>query len=308
MIIFNFLEDIGFKKTLTQKLPKGKYDMKQTFRSDTDNESVEIIYGSKHSYLPVLLKIHDLNRELLSSLDSFFRYHGIMPKVSEIELTFDFFTADILGLYKFLKAHLFQKHSRTKFDNIEYHTTFYTDDRRKTKTKAGIVYLRPKIGKKEYVRMEFVLKRPLIRRLGLELTLRNIDSLRIDRFFTFIYLNKLRIFNYLVWKHRQQIKEAEERRKGSGSLLKFHILSYLSGMVDEEETLMSNVWELKSEKELVPNYSRFLEPLHDVNRVFFEKASNQKFIPDGCLASLLYQERKISKTIIRPLKIKKVLS
>jgi hypothetical protein len=307
-VISNFLEDIGFKKISTRKLPKGNYVIKQTYKSDTDTPTVEIMYGTKACYLPVLVNIHDVNMGLLTSLDAFFRDQRIISKVSEVELAFDFDTADIYTLYTFLKSHLFQKYCGKELEIVEYSTTFYTDNIWKTQSKGMRVYLRPKEGKKEYVRMELVLKRKLIKRLGLELTLRNIDSLNLDRFFTFKFLNKERISNYLLWQNKQQIKEAEERRKGFGGLMKCHIRSYLSCLVDEEETLMSNVWTLKSEKGIVPNYSRFLEPLHVVNRDFIEKASDRKFIPDRCLEPPFHQERKFSKVITRPLKMKKVLS
>lgn len=293
--IYSFLESNSFKLVSDLKLNRGNYDMKRTYRSDTDIASVEIIHGLKNPlprYPSLLIKIHDPNEEFLSLLDSFFKYHAIEVNVSLIEFTFDFKTDDPIELFDFLKSHLFLKNIRTK-PYSQYSSTFYTNNIRQS-SKGMRVYLKTLKGDdKQVVRLELVLKRSIIKRLGLEFPLSNIDTVDLSKFFSFNFIDEERINKYLCWKHRKQIAEVEMRRKRfGGGIIKRIIYNGLRGTIGREESLMEKVGMLKS-KEIVPNYSRFLEPLDGFNSDFFEMASRDHFIQSKPVLSCISGQRRI---------------
>lgn len=280
-LICSFLEFNGFKIKYNHKLKKGNYNMKRRYESHADITSVEIMHGVKvplPNYPSLLIKIHDPNSEFLSLMDSFFKYHDIETKVSVIEMTFDFFTDKRFELFEFLKNNLSLKSCQTK-PNTNYLTTFYVNDTRKLVKKSMRLYRTEfkKDGKK-MVRLELIFKRGIIRELGLEFPLSNIDSLDLSKYFSFKFINEEKIKKHLYWKNRKRIEEAEKRRKGSGDLLKAVIDSWLSNTIDEEKPLLENLYELKSKKKMVPQYSRFIEPLDRFNHDFFEITSHNSFI------------------------------
>ncbi|MGD0021708.1 MAG: hypothetical protein ABSC54_05335 [Smithellaceae bacterium] len=282
--IYSLLELYKFRLVSNEKLGKGNYDIKRTYKSDNDIASIEIMRGVKKRFYPALLiKIHDANRELLSILDSFFKYNSIKITVSVIEMTFDFSTDDRIKFIEFMKSHLVLKHTRAKA-NSGYRTTFYTNDIR-TSAKGMRVYDDAFKGNdKKMVRMELVLNRAVIRKLGLEFPLSSIDLVDLSKFFSFKVINEKRIKDYLFWKHRKRIAAAEERRKGMGSLFKAHLNSHLSCIL-VKESLMENLDNLKSEKRMIPNYSRFIEPLDWFNSDFLERASSDNFIKSKTILS-----------------------
>lgn len=299
-IIHSFLEDNGFFVFSVKKLLKGYFQMKRKYKHKQDIASVEILYDLKDSFRgfpTLLLTIHDLSKELLSLLDGFFRDHGLLPKVSKIELTMDLFAEDIWGLFEFLQSNLHLKYGRTVLGE-KYFTTIYLNNIRGSLSKGMEVYLRPKKGPKKYVRMEITLKRQLIKHLGLELTLKNIDSLNLQRFFDFRLLDEKSLLRHLIWKSRFQIGKMELSRKGSGNLVKRLIHDYLYGTIrydDEkptdvkkkpkiivglnEEELMRKLMGLKQKKDMVDQYNRFLKPLDDLTDNFFQMLSQGSFIP-----------------------------
>jgi hypothetical protein len=295
--IYDFLEKNGFIVVSDNKLLKGNFHMKRTYRHDHDIASVEILHDLKDSfcgYPTLLLSVHDLNKELLSSLDSFFKHHGLLPKVSQIELTMDLLTDDIVGLYEFLQSHLFMKNGRTILEK-EYMTTFYLNNIRKSKSKGMKVYLNPKKGPKKSVRMEITLKRQLIKRLGLDITLNNVDSLDLKRFFDFRLLDDKSLLRHLIWQSRFHIERLEKKRTGRGNLVKRLIHDYLHTIIfGHEKELMRKTRGLKLEKDMVRQYNRFLKPLNDFNDSFFKMLSQSSFIPSrpmnlkkvGCKKSL----------------------
>lgn len=286
--IYGFLEANGFECSSDLKLEESKYSMKRTYKSNHDIASVEIFHDLKdpdnNCYCPpILLKIHDPNRELLNRMDSFFKHLKISPKVSMLELTFDLFPndkADIVNLYEFLQSHLFLKYGR-KINTKKYVTTFYTNNIRHSKAKGMRVYLKPeKNVPKEFVRMELILKRELIKHLGLDITLTNIDSLTLQRFFTFKFINTQAICDYLVWKSRWHIQRMEKRRKGSGNLLKRLIDDFSNNIYCRQVTLMEKVHSLKLQRDMVPQHNRFLITLDDFSKQFFNRASMESFVPN----------------------------
>ena len=277
--IFNFLEDNGFKMAALFKLKKGIYKKKRTYEIEKSPFPVDIFYDIKELqwYNFLKLTIHDPDKQILTMFDSFFRDHYISPKVTEVELTFDLFTEDAVGLREWFNQHLFMKYNRMDFDS-GYITTFYLGNIRETKSKGIRVYLKPKKGQKKYVRFELVLKRNVIRSLGLENTLSNIDSLDLNRFFDFKMLDENKIINHVLWKNRNQIARLEKRRKGSGSLLERQIMeNFIYGSFRQEE-LKEKIKMLKGD---VSQCNRFLLSLDDFNAEFLKMASAQNFLGNG---------------------------
>ena len=274
--LYSFLEANRFKAVSDYKLKKGNYSMKRTYKSDTDIASVEIMHSVSKPFprFPsLLIKIHDPNEELLSLLDSFFKYHRIEVKVSVIEMTFDFFTDDRIRLFEFLKSHLFHKNRRIGAKR-QYYNTFYTSDRKSAKGMK--VYLHR--FDKKIVRLELTLKRSIIRSHGLGFPLSNVDSVDLSKFFSFKYFNKEKIKNYLYWINRSQIENVEEMEESHVDIVKAQLNSWLYYTIERNESLLENLDVMKSKKIFASNYSRFLEPLDWFNSDFFEFSSNTPFI------------------------------
>lgn len=280
-----FLEANGFKVASDLKMTEGNYDMKRTYESKTDAASVEIMHGIKIGltcYPSLLIKIHDGNKQFFYLLDSFFKYHNIETKVSVIEMTFDFHTDAPIKLFDILKSCLFQKNIRMK-PQKGYATTFYTTNIRKNSKGKGMrCYIKKLAVNDIAVRMELDLGRNVIRELGLVFPLSNIDSLDLSKFFLYKFINVDRIMEYLHWKYRDQIAGAEKKQIGGlgGALVKAHLNSIMNCIIDRDESLMDNVYVLKSSKIDDSNYSRFIEPLECFNSDFFTIASCDSFVPD----------------------------
>jgi hypothetical protein len=291
-LLYDFLEANRFKTISDDKLPKGIYDMMRTYRSDDDIASLEIKHGLRYflknrSCFPsLLIRIHDAHREIQSLLDSFFKYHSIDVKVSEIEMTCDFYTDYRYKLLEFLKSHLFLKNVRVK-PNSDYTTTFYTHDstdgKGKLASKRMKIYLKElELNGKKVVRMELTIKRNVIKNLGLEFPLSNIDSIDLSKFFSFKVVNEQKLTDYICRKNKKLIEDVEKKKiKGfGGDLVKAHLDSWIRNAVLGEDSLLGNVYSLKSEKNTFPNYSRFLEPLEEINSDFFKRVSVNSFIPN----------------------------
>lgn len=281
--IYSFMEANGFKAVSDLKLTEGNYDMKRTYESKTDAASVEIMHGIKKGllyYPSLLIKIHDGNKQFFYLLDSFFKYHNIETKVSVIEMTVDFQTDAPIKLFDILKSCLFQKNIRMK-PHKGYATTFYTTNIRKD-SKGMRCYLKKLAENDKVIRMELVLRRKAIRKLGLVFPLSDIDSLDLSKFFLYKFINVDRIVKYLHWRYRDKIAGAEKKQIGGfgGALVKAHLNSMVNSIIDRDESLMENVDALKSSKIDDSNYSRFIEPLECFTSDFFTIASGDSFVPD----------------------------
>ncbi len=250
-LLYDFLKANGFKAVSDDKLSKGNYGMMRTYRSDDDIASLEIKHSLRYclknrSYFPsLLIRIHDSHREILSLLDSFFKYHSIDVKVSEIELTYDFYTDYRHKLFEFLKSHLFLKNVIVK-PNSDYTTTFYThdstDDKGKLASKKMKVYLKElELNGKRVVRMELTMKRNIIRKLGLDFPLTNIDSVDLSKFFSFKVINEQKLTNYIYWKNKKLIDDVEKKKRVKcfgGDLVKAHLDSFIRNIVLGEDSLL----------------------------------------------------------------------
>jgi len=274
----NLLTYLGFKSVSNEKLDKGNHGMKWTFKHPVDGVTVEVIYASKASFFPpIMIKIHDPNKEFLDLLHSFFKFHNVSHKLSKLELTFDFITDEIYKLKEFLKSHLFMKQQRSESGSCK--TTFYANNLRRS-VRGMRVY--PKL-EKCCVRMELVMNGPLLRRLNITFPLDSIDQLDLRRFFTFMLLDQEHLRKYLIRCNRKQISESEsdQRMPGMGrDLIMCLISSWIRSAVEDdygEASMMKQVEILKSERG-VPNYSRFLLPHEELQREFEKQVYGQTFL------------------------------
>jgi len=131
---------------------------------------------------------------------------------------------------------------------------------------------------KKPVRLELVLKKHIIRKVGLEFPLDKLDSLDLKQYFSFMYLNVDRINNYLVSKAVRNIDEKNRKRKEYVDLLISHISTTAGFLFPDDDPLMRQIDSLKTKKKYLPNYSRFIEPFDDLNEKFFSEVSTQHFL------------------------------
>ena len=224
-----------------------------------------------------VIKIHDPNKELLDLFHSYFNKFSIFYKLSQVELTFDFYTENLEDFQDFLDNKLYLRHQKQKSFNIG--DTFYTTNIR-TATKGTRTYLKPE-DNPEFVRMELLLNRKVICRLGLSLPLSNIDAIDLKKFFMFSYIDSKRLTNYYVKKNKQEIVKVNLRRPGYGNLLIKHIAHWAWGITRREfETeLAKQIETLKDKEKGVPNYGRFIFEHELLTNTFMNKLSETSFIP-----------------------------
>ena len=225
----------------------------------------------------ILMKIHDPNKEILDLFHSYFNKFAIFHKLSQVELTFDFYTRDLQDFNEFLNNHLYLRYQKQESFNIE--DTFYTTDIRKA-TKGTRTYLKPE-DNPEFVRMELVLSRRVIKRLGLSLPLSNIEALNLKQFFIFAYIDSNLLTNYIVKKNKQEIKKVNQRRPGYGNIIKQTIHQWVRGIThkEKENEFIKQIEALKDKDKGVPNYWRFIVEHELLTNAFMHKLSKTSFIP-----------------------------
>ncbi|MFH0813082.1 MAG: hypothetical protein V2A69_09635 [Pseudomonadota bacterium] len=250
------------------RLTRGIYTRKRVYQSPPD--TIDLFYAPKINLIrpQFFIALHQPHPEIMQRINSIFIKLSISPKISKIELAWDFYVINIWGFKEFLERHLFLKYQRNSAR--KYEDTYYTNDIRHS-IRGIRVYPRPKDAElKDYVRLELELHRNKIRDLGISLSsLANGVSVDISKFFEFKRWDWEKIDKYLTKKYRKQIAKADQRRPGSGALLRQHIRScWIRCALDKP--MMEVVEEYKSKVNGLPNYSRFLIPLEQQNRIIPE--------------------------------------
>ena len=233
---------------------------------------------SKGELIPIaVIKIHDPSKEVLDLFHGYSNKFSIFYKLSQVELTFDFYTRDLQDFIEILNNHLYLRYQKQKSFNIE--DTFYTTNIRKA-TKGTRTYIKEVNGSK-FVRMELLLQRRVISRLGLSLPLSNIDGIDLKQFFTFAYIDSRRLTNYFVKKNKQEIKRANLRRPGYGNIIKQTIYQWVKGITRREygAEFIRQIERLKDKDRGVPNYGRFIVDHELLTNAFMTKLSKTSFIP-----------------------------
>jgi len=276
--ICDLLSANGFKRTKKNPLSKGKFNRTKTY-CDHDI-SIQLFYDMRFKgvLIPkIKIKIHDPNKELLDLFHSYFKKFSISCKLSQVELTFDFYTENLEDFQDFLDNKLYLRYQKQKSFNIE--DTFYTTNIRKA-TKGTRTYPKP-FDNPEFVRMELLLNRKIIHRLGLSLPLSNIDAIDLKKFFIFAYIDSKMLTNYYVKKNKQEIDKVNLRRPGYGNIIKQTIHHWVRGITcrEKETELAKQIEILKDKEKGVPNYGRFIFEHELLTNAFMSKLSETSFIP-----------------------------
>jgi hypothetical protein len=206
--------------------------------------------------------------EILERIDTISKALGFITKLSQLEMAIDFF-GPIYALRQFFVDHLFLKHHRSECRVVGngLDSTFYIGD---TRTGAKAVRLYPKdIGEREILRLELVLNRPLVRNLGVELPLKNINHVDPSKFLCFKKLNKEKLVNHMIWRHKE--KTNRQARRGTLQVRLFENWASIGG------PLMQQVIRIKR-SQYGRNYGRFFEDMEDCNETFYDLVENQSFL------------------------------
>lgn len=279
--LFQALEGHGFRCSSDVEPEKGNFSRLRTY---TDNgDRLEIFYGLKKipgksfpAYMPpVLMKIRHPNQEVMITVALIVRKNHLEIKVSEVEVTFDFFGDNTHEIRLFLNNHLFWKHKRKRTDWVK--DTLYPSPPRKSRSRGGRVYDRDVYTDNEHPRLELVLKRDALHRLGLEFPLRNIDQVDWLRFFDFRTFNQKKLHRFI----RQGIPELAFDPAVVGKIPALRaLLTYgnRENFVVDHPSLMEKVERLRGNHPGI-RYSNFLIPMPDVNRLFMEEVRKTRLIP-----------------------------
>ena len=274
------LLDEEFKKYYRIKtdheLKKGNFKRKRVYSNSAGK--VDILYQSKEYFIrPMFLfYLHQPSRSVMCQLHSAFKKLGIYPLVKKIELAWDFYLINVWGFQRVVEQHLFLKHRRSP--SLKYKDTFYTNDLRKS-VKGIRVYPRPKDSDyKDFVRLELEIHRPKIKKLGIDFPIQahHLD-LDFRNYFEFRMFDLKKLYNYFVRDsgNRRKIAEMNRRRAGMGQLVLRHIEEWIRNLT--KMPLMQAVEELKSLDFGIPNYSRFLVPMGQLNLLIQDAADTQGF-------------------------------
>lgn len=209
--LFTALKNVGFKCNydIRKKDPINMPYYKRMGKYSYGKSSILLRYKRKYDagFRPHLwVVIQDPTKEVLHYLDAVCNSLGFVTKVSQIELALDFFPYKC-KLQEFFWEHLFVK--RNRGDSLFYgkgiEKSFYSGHKAKN-SKTMIIYPKAIYGKrKKILRLELILNRPIIKRLGFDLRLENINNIDLSEFLCFKEWNYHRFDSYLKWKHRFHI-------------------------------------------------------------------------------------------------------
>ena len=179
-----------------------KYNEATSYEFKFNDKIYELII-SKCSYnhlYPYIITVHDPTKEILIYLKQFFdtlnHYH-----VKEIEHTFDFIFEDQQMVRQFLIQQTIIKWRGRGFQ-LDDCGTFYIANPRMAKGKGGRVYEKVLDAKKDSVRLELLLKRPILKRNGVE-TIEDVIDADSSTVTNYIHFKK---FNFDKLKKRMQSK------------------------------------------------------------------------------------------------------
>jgi len=193
-------------------LTKGSYHQKRTYTSTYDR--CHLLYkpkklkrpqpknnpdaAPKYYYKPSKIELHD---PTFSELDQIIQIIGHLIKYSRIEVSFDFYSTDILAVYKFLSEHVILPGVRTYYPFIpepgdDPYSTYLSDTRKNT-ARAGIIYIKDSL----FCRTELILNREYICKKGIDSSFRSfIHNLRFEDYFKVLYFDKHSLLEYLIKK------------------------------------------------------------------------------------------------------------
>lgn len=260
-----------FKVKSEYNLKKGNFKRKRIYINSSSN--IDLLYKPIEKPFFVtkfLLTLYQPGKDIISLFNHVFNKLFIQTKIKTIEFAWDFYGCNVWLLQEFLERHLFLKYQRKP--SRRYKNTYYTNDIRKS-SKGVRLYPRPKESEyKDYVRLELVLQRSIIKRMHLTFPIRS-SYLDIDfrRYFEFRKFDFDKYYNYERKKSRGKISVCA--RPGYGEAVLRHIESWLHTQANRP--LMKSIEHLKSKK--LPNYARFFVPYGELNMLLEEAVATQRF-------------------------------
>lgn len=186
---FLAIKNIGFKykHDVTKKDPKNMPYYKRMRQYCYGSSLITFFYkrGFKAKFRPHMwCIIEDPCTEAIHYLDSLCNSFGFITSLSQIELALDF--PYEFEFQEFFWKHLFVKRNRgdSRFCAKDIEKSFYSGHKAKN-SKIMIVYSKMMIDGEKVLRLELILNRPIIKRLGLDSRLENIGNIDLSKFFCF---------------------------------------------------------------------------------------------------------------------------
>jgi hypothetical protein len=270
---------------IDESKPKGeRYDHIINYKNELNK--VSLLYSDK-IYVRPLFIIHDPTPAVVDIFISVFKAldyscikNGINPKISLLELAWDFYL-DTLGYLLRLKRnidrHTFLFLQKQNLYGVEKDGTFYKTNVRRA-VKGSQTRLGPEMTKKEYLRFEVELHRRKIRDLDITFPIRS-HHLDIDfgKFFEFRLFDvekfKKRTFKWNLVKLVPKKNDQTRRFGSSGGFLNDLLARRFEWM--NEDPLMEIIERLKARK--VTDYHHFLYPMENESRIIQQVADEQRF-------------------------------
>lgn len=216
-LLFSALHNLGYRCDADKWLVKGKYRRQRIYMHGNSKAKIHILYQCDCAYMPPMFAIiHDPDIETVDDIDALLNSLGFETKISQIEMAIDFYT-HIEILKKFFSDHLFLPYHRKGCCTFgDDQPTYYIGDTRK-QSKAIRLYPKP-IDGREALRLELVLNRPTIEKLGLALPLDNIAKIDLTKFLCFKQLNKEKLFNSMLPKYKQYFSKKDSNSSLRGKV------------------------------------------------------------------------------------------
>ena len=210
----------------------------------------------------ILIHLHQPSEELCNSLTSIFLRIGLEPKMSKIDLAWDFYASNTrLFREDFLASHLFLKIGKTPA--FAFKNTFYTNNLRNSV--KGIRVYPKEIDGQWVTRLELSLSRAGLRRLKIGFP-PDLTGLDYSRFFEFRKVDPKKLYKYALWLNRRKINRAIRLNKlGTLRIIKSHIDSWVREAVFGKSLMDASDYLKKAGR--IPSHHRFLVPLERANEV-----------------------------------------
>lgn len=226
--IHRFLKTIGFHCT---QEGRPEHDKRHSRFRHYENTSVVAYDGKPHrirlflypnsfEHTGITIKVFYPTKQIIDWLVEFFSTVR-EPKVSFLELTFDFFTEQWKDLERFFKSYLFM--NRNQFTPKTVFTTLYASE--KVVSKGMRIYVKRNLDPSP-VRVELMLRRRILKGYGIELKTLGDDLNRIDfsRYFGFRRLDQEKYTSILnrrlsqEYKRKGKLSRRSDRKRWTPSM------------------------------------------------------------------------------------------
>jgi len=283
--LFPYLEELGFDCLTDSRLESGIYGRHRFYRRAS--EQIEILYGADLANDQI--KLHSPTPPLFGLVDGFFRDKVRLPKLSQVEIAFDFYCDQgmIPHFHDYLKTIAFLKHRRKPSFCYRNHDdeseTYYATDRKKgPSSKSWKIYEKQSEGEpcgRSFIRLEITLDRPFLTANGFDALsdLPGVWDLDLSKLLEFHRLNYDKLIPYMKkFAFKAMIRERREMKRPV-SPNRFHAFELAArnwvgvvlrgdwrnsglSMRPQDVPLLEQIDRLKAHE---IDYGRFLDPVED---------------------------------------------